>query len=88
MLMASVPVLRGVGLVAADDFTNRYSAAVVGSRVLIGASGEPIVAYELDPERRVTIACDAAGRNLTHEEWDRYLGDIGPYRETCPSGVR
>lgn len=78
----------GVGLVVAEDFTNRYSAAVVGSQVLIGAPGEPIVAYELDPDRRATIACDAAGRNLTREEWDRYLGDIGPYRETCPNGVR
>ncbi|MBI4936418.1 MAG: protein kinase [Actinobacteria bacterium] len=78
----------GVGLVVADDFTGRYSAAVVGSQVLIGAPGEPIVAYELDAKRRATIACNAAGRNLTREEWDRYLGDIGPYRETCPTGVR
>jgi hypothetical protein len=29
------------------------------------------------------IACDVAGRNLTNEEWERYLGDE-PYHETCP----
>jgi hypothetical protein len=28
-------------------------------------------------------ACRAAGRNLTLEEWQRYLGDR-PYELTCP----
>jgi WD40 repeat protein len=30
-----------------------------------------------------TRACRAAGRNLTAEEWQRYLGDR-PYERTCP----
>jgi hypothetical protein len=28
-------------------------------------------------------ACQIAGRNLTTEEWQQYLGDR-EYRETCP----
>ena len=25
-----------------------------------------------------------AGRNLTRSEWDQYIGDLAPYRRTCP----
>ena len=43
-----------------------------------------IVAWDLDPQHWVTAACTLAGRNLTHEEWDTYLGGLGAYRSTCP----
>ena len=29
-------------------------------------------------------ACALAGRNLTQQEWDRYLPDDGPRHATCP----
>ena len=25
-----------------------------------------------------------AGRNLTRDEWNSYVGDLAPYRATCP----
>jgi hypothetical protein len=40
--------------------------------------------YDLDPARWVVVACELAGRNMTREEWDRYVGDLGDYRPTCP----
>ena len=30
----------------------------------------------------IDAACELAGRNLTHAEWDRYIGDLAPYRRT------
>jgi len=36
------------------------------------------------PEDLIAEACSRLTRNLTHEEWRRYLGDE-PYRPTCPN---
>ena len=46
---------------------------------------EGIVVWDLDPARWSEAACELASRNLTHDEWDTYIGDLAPYRETCPS---
>jgi WD40 repeat protein len=37
----------------------------------------------VDPDEWMHMACGIANRNLTTEEWDRYLGSE-PYRPTCP----
>jgi hypothetical protein len=42
------------------------------------------VLYDLEPNDWSTIACRAAGRNLTRDEWDHYLSPLGAYRPTCP----
>ena len=39
--------------------------------------------WDLDEAHWQAQACAAAGRNLTQEEWDRYLPDAGPRRATC-----
>jgi hypothetical protein len=31
----------------------------------------------------VSAACGVAGRDLTPEEWDTFIGDLSPYRSTC-----
>ena len=46
-----------------------------------------IVVWDLDPAHWVDAACQLAGRNLTHAEWDQYIGDLAPYRQTCPGYV-
>ena len=40
--------------------------------------------WNLDVSTWEPIACHAAGRNLTQDEWDEYIGDGVPYRSTCP----
>ena len=47
-------------------------------------NGSGIVVWDLDPEVWVTAACQLAGRNLTPAEWSQYIGDLAPYRQTCP----
>jgi WD40 repeat protein len=46
--------------------------------------GSGITLWSLDPATMTKAACQIAGRNLTHAEWDTYLGHLGPYRKTCP----
>ena len=43
-----------------------------------------IAIWDLDPDHWVTAACQLASRNLTHEEWDTYIGDLAEYHATCP----
>ena len=40
--------------------------------------------WSLDPVDWVEAGCALAGRNLTPDEWDTQIGDLEPYRETCP----
>jgi outer membrane protein assembly factor BamB len=40
--------------------------------------------WNIEPDHLADAACRFAGRNLTRNEWDAYLGDLGAYRATCP----
>jgi WD40 repeat protein len=45
---------------------------------------DTILLWDLSPDRWVERACELAGRNLTPEEWSRYVGAGAP-RPSCPS---
>jgi hypothetical protein len=38
-----------------------------------------------DADALIEFACTRTGRNLTQEEWQRYMGADVPYRKTCPN---
>ena len=40
--------------------------------------------WDLDPAVWRVRACEAAGRNLTHDEWTKFLPEGEPYHVTCP----
>ena len=42
------------------------------------------VLFDLDPDHWLTTACAMVGRNLTQDEWTRYIGTLDAYRNTCP----
>jgi WD40 repeat protein/DNA-binding SARP family transcriptional activator len=52
------------------------------SLVTSGPLGATIV-WDLDAESLVEQACQVAGRNLTGDEWRRYMPDGMRYRRTC-----
>jgi WD40 repeat protein len=61
------------------------NAALRGDGLAAAAvTGQGITIYDLDPAHWVEAACELAGRNMTPEEWDRYIGDLEDYRPTCP----
>jgi hypothetical protein len=45
-------------------------------------SGLPLV-WNMNPTSWAATACQIAGRNLSHVEWNEYLAGQ-PYRKTCP----
>jgi hypothetical protein len=44
--------------------------------------GQVAQQLSLDPDDWSDAACQAAGRNLTLEEWEHYFGEE-PYHRTC-----
>ena len=37
------------------------------------------------PQDLITFACEYLPRNLTHAEWNQYIGDALPYQAVCPN---
>jgi hypothetical protein len=64
---------------------DRGSSAIRGDG-LEAAADTPtgIDVWDLDPNHWTQAACQLAGRNLTRAEWDQYIGNLAPYRTTCP----
>ena len=50
---------------------------------LASASDKTVRLWDVDLPSWLKRACPIANRNLTREEWKKYMGDE-PYRETCP----
>ena len=56
-----------------------------GSRIyVVDADGEHDAVWDLSPSNLRAAACGLAGRNLTAQEWQKYLSWAGPPRSTCP----
>jgi WD40 repeat protein len=64
----------------ASGFT--YLLLVTHDRVSALTGEQDGRSYPLDPRRWLDYACVVVGRDLTRDEWDRYLPDR-PYRRTC-----
>ena len=76
-------VRLGTPITIPDDAWNAIALDSQGSRLAVnGADGVQI--WDLDPDRWVEAACEIAGRNLTREEWATNVGELAPYRATCP----
>lgn len=65
------------------------TATIGGGRFLAGGRvvtpGATVQLWNVDPASWLGIACRTAGRNLTRQEWERFLPAGEPYRPTCPS---
>jgi outer membrane protein assembly factor BamB len=70
--------------VARDAISDRKRSVIVSRGLYWGGPDDPVVFYDLDPASWAETACNAAGRNLTREEWEHYLGSLGDYAPTCP----
>lgn len=52
--------------------------------VAVTAVGDDLLIWNLDVDSWFDIACQAAGRNMTRDEWDRFGPRDEPYHATCP----
>jgi WD40 repeat protein len=56
-----------------------------GKTLASGARDSTVYLWNVDLDSWKARACEIANRNLTKEEWRKYLGDDEPYRHTCPN---
>jgi WD40 repeat protein len=47
--------------------------------------GGSLLVWDINPASWATRICQIVGRNLTRDEWNRYLTTQEPYRPTCPT---
>ena len=73
------PIIIPDGEVDAVAFRPDGKELVVG-----GGAAHQFSVWDLDPQHWLTAACRFAGRNLTPQEWKTDVGDLAPYRRTCP----
>ncbi len=56
-----------------------------GMQIVLGPWDTPdLTLWDLDPSTMTDAACHIAGRNLSHAEWETYVGELAPYHATCP----
>jgi WD40 repeat protein len=55
-----------------------------GSMVASAAEDDTVILWETRQERWMAAACLIANRNLSPEEWKRYVGSGTRYQRTCP----
>jgi WD40 repeat protein len=53
----------------------------------LAAGGITTTVWDLRVDAWIEDACAIANRELTHSEWDTYVGADVPYRETCASKI-
>lgn len=76
----------GSTLEVADDESNGVALRSDGRELLFGGGSRlGSVIWDLDPDHWKAAACRLAGRNLTRAEWASNIGDLAPYRRTCPA---
>jgi hypothetical protein len=55
-----------------------------GKTLASGSGDNTIVLWDVSFQSWQARACYIVNRNLTRTEWQEYIGDIEPYRTTCP----
>ncbi len=69
--------------VPAGELAFGASASLNGQHA-VTATQDHLLVWNLQPDTWPETACNAAGRNMTAEEWQQYGPTDRPYRATCP----
>ncbi len=72
-----------VARMAHEDEVRAVAFSPDGKWLATGSVDNTARVWLVWPEDLIAEACARLPRNLTPEEWERYLGDE-PYRKTCP----
>jgi WD40 repeat protein len=55
-----------------------------GKLLTSGSDDKTLRSWDVSFDSWQARACRIANRNFTRTEWEQYIGDIEPYRATCP----
>lgn len=80
-------VLSGDGTARTPLAVNHVAFSPDGKMLAADGPENSILLWDIDIHSWELEACRRTNRNLTEEEWKRYLGEDVSYRETCPQGL-
>jgi len=87
MVVFNLATGEQIGAVRLAEQVGRYGRIGMtfdGDRRLVTAvSDQDLYAWDLSEENWVRAACSSAGRDLTPDEWRRYVGTAPPADLTC-----
>jgi hypothetical protein len=77
---------RQIGAVFPDPNGNlpAYGLTAGGELLTMADVAHQLLLVAIDPAQWFAQACAITGRNLTRDEWQRYLSALGPYQPSCP----
>lgn len=79
---ATLGHLGSLGVGGEDDIATARPLADGHTLLLAHPQGQ-VLTWDTSPQHLVDVACGLAGRNLTQEEWGRYV-EHEAYERTCP----
>jgi WD40 repeat protein len=79
-------VYSGDGTAKTPRAVNHVSFSPDGKVLATDGPENEILLWDVDMESWTRQACGRTNRNLTEEEWQRFIGD-DQYLETCPGGL-
>ncbi len=82
-LTAQDPAANPVVLRGHEDSITALAISPDGHWLATGSYDSTARLWNLRLDELIQLACRTAGRNLTPEEWQQFLGDA-PYHKTCP----
>lgn len=65
-----------------DD--NQFQSVLWNGQQLMLRFDKSLIFYQTTLAGLIDLACQNTPRNLTSEEWERFVGDLATYRATCP----
>jgi hypothetical protein len=71
--VAGLVIPKGVAWLSSGDELRYYRV-----------TEDHVETWHFDIDRFRDMACAAAGRNLTEDEWVTYVSSDEPYQQTCP----
>ena len=70
----------------ADPFIASASFSSDGHQLIALDGNQAVIRWNLDTNDLIRAACGIAGRDLTSEEWNSFVGSGVPYQHTCIEG--
>ena len=66
-----------------NDYVNAIAFSPDGKYIVSGSADNTSRVWLWRPNDLIANACTYLPRNLTHAEWERYIGDALPYQAVC-----
>jgi len=66
-----------------EEYITAIAFEPAGNLLATAGRDGNVLLWDVDMDSWVRRACETAGRNISAEEWARYLGDLD-YRDSCP----